>query len=226
MDNPTHINPAFDESLAGMDRLLAAMEDAVAAQLADVGRAFEEMSVDLARRVREKDKQLNTLADGVEQQVVSVLAKHQPLAEDLRHVVGALKMSIEYERAGDYIKHLAKGTYKLALHDERLGVVPSLGCLMKEVGSQFAAFVAARRGNDVEAATRVWLRDGRIDDLRTEAVREAFDNQKKGDGNVHSLIHAMSVAHNSERIGDKIKNLVEIFYQQKTGEALDIKIED
>lgn len=225
MDSFTHINPAFDESLAEMDSLLATMENTVAAQIADARQAFEEMSAALARNVRKKDKALNELAEDVERKVVSVLAKHQPVAEDLRHVIGALKMSIECERGGDYVKHLAKSIVKLAGHNQNLEVFPSLRHMLQEVGDMYAAYVVARRSNDVDAAVRVWLKDQRIDDLCSEVMREAYVNQNKGDGDVHSLVYAMSVARNTERIGDKIKNLVEIFYQQKTGELLDVKME-
>ncbi len=225
MNNATHINPAFDASLAEMDTLLIAMEDAVIAQITEARLAFVEMSASRARMVRKKDKALNCLAEDVELKVVTILAKHQPMADDLRYTVGALKMSIEYERTGDYVKHLAKSIAKLAAHDENLEVFPSLSRMLDEVEAMFISYRKARTTNDLDAAVRVWLKDQRIDDLCSEVVREAFENQKKGDGNVHSLIHAMSVAKNSERIGDKIKNLVEIYYQQKTGEHLDIKIE-
>ena len=217
-----HINPAFDEALAEMDAVLVEMEDAVVKQIKGARRAFSEMSVERARKVDKKDKHLNSLGEEIETKVVSVLAKHQPVAEDLRRVIGTLKMSIEYERTGDYVKNLANSIARLAGHDENLEVFPSLRRMLDEVSVMFNDYVTARRGKNIEEAVRVWLRDQRIDDLCSEVVREAFDNQKKGDGNVHSLIHALSVAKNSERIGDKIKNLVEIYYQQKTGEHLAI----
>lgn len=226
MEHSHHINPAFDQALAEMDDLLEAMEDAVLAQIVGARQAFQEMSATMAKGVRKKDKALNELAVQAEDKAIAVLVRHQPLAEDLRHTVGALKMTIEYERCADYVKHLAKGVSKLSAHNENLEVFPSLQHMLEEVEAQFTAAMAARRAGDTEEAVRVWLKDQRIDDLCAEAVRESFDNQKKGDGNVHSLLHAMSVARNIERIGDKIKNLMEILYKQKTGDALDIKVED
>lgn len=226
MDKPSHINPAFDAELADMEEQLAAMEDAVQAQISAAQQALNEMDAGLARDVRKKDKQLNQLAEEVEHKAVTILAKHQPMAEDLRRTIGALKMAIEYERGGDYVKHLAKSIVKLAAHHGNLEVFPSLRTMLEEVGAMFAAYTQARREGNLRAAERVWLQDQRIDDLCSDAVREAFDNQQKGDGNVHSLIQAISVAKNSERLGDKIKNLVEIFYLQKTGEHLDVKVDE
>ena len=226
MDHSHHINPAFDKALEEMDALLAEMEDAVLAQVVGARQAFQEMSVTMAKGVRQKDKEVNRLAVLAEDKAVAVLAFHQPLADDLRHTVGALKMSIEYERCADYVKHLAKSISKLSAHNENLEVFPSLQRMFEAVESQVGAAIAARRAGDPDEAVRVWLKDQRLDDLCSETVREAFDNQKKGDGNVHSLLHAMSVARNIERIGDKIKNLMEILYKQKTGDVLDVKVED
>lgn len=217
MEKQEHINPAFDVSLQQMEALLQQMEDAVQSQIENVRQAFKEMSEARARAVREKDAHLNRLAVEMETQTVTILAKHQPMADDLRRVIAALKMSIEYERGGDYVKNLAKSISRLAAHNENLEVFPALQKMLDDVGAMFAEYVASRRGGDLPAAERVWARDHRIDDLCSEAVREAYENLENGDGNIHSLIHAVSVAKNSERIGDKIKNLVEIYYRQRTG---------
>lgn len=218
----SHINPAFDSSIKKMDDLLATMEDSVAKQIDSARTAFSDMNAALAKEVRQKDKALNSLAKEVEAQAVLVLARHQPVAQDLRHVVSAMKMAVEYERVGDYVKHVAKSIGRLAAHNDDLEVFPILRKLAEEVEKMFSRFLAARRGSDVDKAVRVWMKDQRIDDLCSEAVREAFENQKKGDGDTHSLVNAVSVAKNLERVGDKIKNLVEIFYYHKTGEELDV----
>ena len=218
----SHINPAFDKAIRRMEELLTQMENAVGEQISSVRAAFSAMDAAMAKAVRRKDKELNSLAKQVEEQSILVLARHQPVAKDLRHTIGALKMAIEYERVGDYVKHLAKSTGRLAAHDEKLSVYPSLMTMSGEVEKMYGSFLRARRANDVDAAVKIWMKDQLIDDICSESVREAFENQKRGDGNVQSLVHAVSVAKNLERVGDKIKNLVEIFYYDKVGEELDI----
>jgi phosphate uptake regulator len=56
-------------------------------------------------------------------------------------------------------------------------------------------------------------------------IHDALKNHKQGDGNAHSLVQAVLVANNLERIGDRVKNLVEIFYYQKTGKTLESEYE-
>ena len=221
-----HTNPQFDTAIGKMEGALAQMEDAVAAQMEATRRLFDQMDVATAKKICGRDQKLNALAQQVEDTAVLVLARHQPVAEDLRHVVGALKMATEYERAADYVKNLAKSIGRLAAHDERLRVLPSLANMMQEAEAQFLRFVKARRAGDLTGVERVWIKDRRIDELCDDAVREAFDNQKGGEGNAHSLIHAVFIAKNAERIGDKIKNLAEIYYRQKKGEDLNIETDD
>ena len=223
MGTPHHFNPVFDRDLAAMDKLLEEMEDAVSAQIAGAQEAFAQKDTAMARSVRKRDKAVNRLAERVEKKVLVVLSRHQPVAEDLRHVIGALKMATEYERCADYVKHLAKSVAKLSLEKHHLEVNPALRAMLDEVAQMFAAGVEARRKGSSEDAARVWQQDAHIDALCKALVREVFANHKRGDGSARSLMHAMSVAKNSERIGDKIKNLMEILHKQKTGDALDVK---
>lgn len=220
-----HINPRFDSAIDGIDTLLAAMEEAVREQLVLVEEAFRNMDAVQAKVVRQKDAELNELSKQVEEKVVLALARHQPVAGDLRHMVGALKMAIELERAGDYIKHLAKNVVRLTGYRDEINISDYLQKLLDEVQKMFDNFCAARRADDVDAAVRVWVFDQTIDDLCSDAVRHAFENQNKGIGGAQGLVNQISIAKNLERIGDKIKNLVEIYYYQIKGDELDISLD-
>ncbi len=218
-----HANPAFDRDIAAVAGVLAEMEEEVAGQLLAVSAAFEEMNLSKAWAVRKHDAALNRQLETLEERTVAALARHQPVADDLRRIVGALKTGIEYERMGDYVKHFAKSVGKFVAHHESLEVFPLLSQMAALVREMFAEFRAAKNDGDLEKLSQVWLFDRRIDDACHAAVEDAFLNQRRGDGNAHSLVHAVSVAKNLERIGDKIKNLVEIHYRQETGVALDLE---
>lgn len=222
----SHANPAFDRDIAAVTALLAKMEGAVAEQIDAVSTAFDEMSLSQSRQVQKKDDSLNRQREELEELAVMALARHQPVADDLRRIVGALKMAIEYERMGDYVKHFAKSVGKFVVHHETLEVFPLLSDMTKAARKMFGDYRAARAAGDMDKLAEVWLRDQKIDDACHAAVQEAFTNQQRGDGNAHSLVHAVSVAKNLERLCDKIKNLVEIYYHQETGEALDLETDD
>lgn len=221
MENLPHSNPAYDREMAKMSRLLGEMESAVRAQLAEIETAFVEMSMERAREVRRNDSRLNEMEGKALQQAIAVLACYQPVAEDLRKVVGALFTAVEYERIGDYVKNFAASVEAFVSHKETLKIFPMLLDMMRDVRRQFEDCLAAVAADDLDAALRVRGADENIDRVFRKVVDEAVENQSAGDGNAHSLVHAISIASNLERIGDRVKNLAEVFYYRKTGRQLE-----
>ena len=222
-----HINPAFDQDISQMDGYLVKMESSISEQLKMIRTAFAEMDVSLAQQIRRQDRRLNDLAINLERCAVGILARHQPVAEDLRHAVGVIKMSIEYERAGDYIKSLAKSVVRMAAYDSQNDlIIPSLLHIIDKVTEQFELFCKARCQHDMEAAKTAWLKDQMIDDLCGEIIHLTLDSraQSKAVGN-HNLVDWVGAAKSLERFGDKVKNLVEIFHIEKTGEPLNIVLD-
>ncbi|MGI9307303.1 MAG: phosphate signaling complex protein PhoU [Gammaproteobacteria bacterium] len=221
LENLPHTNPAYDREMAKMTRLLGEMEETLRAQFAGIESAFAEMDLPRARAVWRNDSQLNEMEGRALRQAIAVLACYQPVAEDLRKVVGALYAAAEYERIGDYIKNFAKSVESFVSHEETLEIFPALLAMMKQVRGQFDGYLAARAADDLDAAIQIWRRDKDIDAAFRRTVNAAADNQTAGDGNAHSLMHAIAVAGNLERLGDRVKNLVEILYYEKTGRQLE-----
>ena len=221
MENLPHSNPAYDREMAKMTRLLGDMEAAVRAQMADIETAFAEMNSERARAVRGNDSRLNEMEGRALKQAIAVLACYQPVAEDLRKVVGALFTAAEYERIGDYVKNFATSVEAFVSHEETLKIFPMLLDMMREVRRQFEECLAAVAADDLDAALAVRREDKKIDRIFRKVVDAAVENQSGGDGNAHSLVHAISIASNLERIGDRVKNLAEVFYYRKTGRQLE-----
>src|SRR4051812_36236846 len=79
--------------------------------------ALVHRDADLARLVVEADRQIDRLEVEVEEDCLKILALHQPVASDLRFVVGVLKMNNDLERMGDLAEGIAKKAAYLAEHD-------------------------------------------------------------------------------------------------------------
>ena len=216
-----HTNPAYDREMQKMRGLLTDMENAVHGQLSDLEKAFASMNSQQADTISENDHRLNAMEGMALRQAIAVLACYQPVAEDLRTVVGTLLAAVEYERIGDYVKNFAKSIKLFVSHDEKLKVFPHLLEMTAAVRTQFENYLAAAEKDDLDAAMKVWRGDVAIDKHFHLVVREAVDYQGGGDGNTHSLMHVVTVASNLERMGDRVKNLVEILYYRKTGKMLE-----
>lgn len=226
IESTPHTNPAYDREMAKMTRMLRDMEETLRTQLADLEKAFADMDIRQARGVRHNDSRLNDMEGQALRQAIAVLACYQPVAEDLRKVVGTLYTAMEYERIGDYVKNFAKSVEAFVAHEESLKIFPMLLEMMRDVRELFEEYLRAHTAEDLPAALAVWQRDEQIDRIFRKVVHEAAENQSAGDGNAHSLVHAISIASNLERLGDRVKNLVEIFYYRKTGKPLDMEKND
>ena len=219
-DTIPHTNPAYDREMNKMTQLLSDMETVLCEQLNDLEVAFSKMDSQQANGICKRDLRLNEMEGKALKQSISVLACYQPVAEDLRTVISSLHTAAEYERMGDYVKNNAHSVELFSNKHETLKIFPMLLKMTRAVRTQFEQYIKARDNDDLEAAHKVWEGDSEIDKTFKEAINEAANNQSAGDGNAHSLIHATTIASNLERLGDRVKNLVEIFHYRKTGKQM------
>lgn len=215
-----HTNPAHDQEMDKMAALIKHMENTLSSQFDAVCQIFLEMDTEQAKLIHRNDLKLNDAEGRALRQAIAVLARYQPVAEDLRTVIGAIYAAAEYERMGDYIKNLTRSIVKLAKNDNNLRVFPTLNNMAQKVHDQFKRYLEIKQGDDLEKAIEIWKEDEVIDEQFQDAVNEAVENQSDGDGDGKSLIYAVTIANNLERMGDRIKNLVELFYYRKTGQAM------
>ena len=222
--NIPHTNPAYDREMEKMTHLLNKMENTLCSQLSEIEIAFTDMDPKQAHKIQENDLLLNKMEGKALKQAIAVLACYQPVAEDLRKVVSALYAATEYERIGDYVKNFAKSIESFILYKENLKIFPTLLSMVRDVRRQFESYLTAYNDEDINAALSVLHNDQEIDKTFRHIVNEAVRNHNAGDGNAHSLLQVIAIASNLERIGDRIKNLVEIFYYRKTGQQLESKV--
>lgn len=213
-----HIVKSFDDQLNRLGNVIAEMGGLAEAQLADAMEALIRRDTDRAIRVAAADKRIDGLESEVDQLAVSLLALRQPMARDLRDVIGALKVSSMIERVGDYAKNVAKRTSALA---EVPPVPPAftvarLGRLTQEMFKEaLDSYIAC----DPESADRVWARDEEADALYTSIFRELLTYMMEDPRNITSCTHLLFVAKNLERVGDHATNIAEMTHFLVHGKA-------
>lgn len=204
-----HIVRSFDDQLASLDNLIAEMGGLAEVQLAEAIEAMVRRDVDRASRVILADCRLDELEVQVDRQSVTMLALRQPMAQDLRDVIGALKTANILERIGDYAKNIAKRTAVLA----EMPPVPAaqtvarLGSFAQEmIKDALDAYIA----RDVEKAEEVRMRDRDLDALYTSIFRELLTYMMEDPRSITSCTHMLFIAKNFERIGDHATNIAEV----------------
>src|SRR6266853_960836 len=111
-----HTTKAFDIDLQELTRMVAEMGGLAEKQVADAVDALAERDADRAQRTVAADPSIDALQRDIEEKAVLTIARRQPMAVDLREIVGALRVSNDLERIGDLAKNIVEGR---ALADER-----------------------------------------------------------------------------------------------------------
>ncbi len=214
-----HIHHSYDVELSRLEAILAEMGGRCEQQIELALRALETRDDETARRVVAADQNVDRLEREAEELVVRLFALRQPVAVDLRTVLGALKVANGYERIGDNIKHIAKRTLELnaAASVAAMAEVVELGRAV-QAALHAANNAAARR--DADAAIRVWESDAGIDEqyLRASNAISACSEADPRQGG--ACLHLHFVAKALERIGDHATNLSEVVAFQVLGRRL------
>lgn len=165
-----------------------------------------------ARETIEKDKEINRLDYEINEKVIMLITKQQPIATDLRMMMAALKISTDFERMGDNAANIAHIRLRVKITDHyvltRLKTMGKLAILMLE------DLNTAVKNEDITLIKEIIERDQDIDDLYINIVNTTYliDNDPFVAGQAHLA------ARNLERVGDHISNIAESVYYFLTGE--------
>ncbi len=214
-----HIVKSFDSELSALTAAIARMGELSQTQLAGALDALLLRDTVAAARVVREDFEVDEIERDLDARAIRVLALRQPIARDLREVLSALRIGIEFERICDFAANIAKRAIALnaTSPDEWINELAELGNLALK---QLAAVVAAFRERDATKAMQVWAQDEAIDDVHTGIYRRLIDFMKADPSRVAIGAHLLFIAKNIERIGDHATNVAESVYYLITGENL------
>jgi phosphate transport system protein len=204
-----HTIKAFDTDLQDLSRMVAEMGGLAEKQVAEAVDALAKRDTALAQRVVVADANIDTLQREIEEKSVLTIARRQPMAVDLREVVGALRLANDLERVGDLAKNIAKRV--IALNGEfpppKLirGVEHMTDLLLEQLKMVLDAY--ARR--DISRAMAVWRGDEEIDAVCNSVLRELLTYMMEDPRNITFCIHLLFCAKNIERMGDHATNIAE-----------------
>ena len=184
--------------------------------------ALKKRDVKAATEVYHADTQVNEKRYAIENSVLILIATQQPLAHDLRLLAALLEVSAEIERMGDYAKGIAKVVIKLSDFDipipikdiEQMATL-ALGMLRKSL----SAFVT----EDAVAAKAIPLEDDKVDVVYNRVLRHVVDLMVEKPQIIDHANLLMWVAHNLERMADRVSNICERTIFVATGELMEIE---
>jgi phosphate transport system protein len=214
-DLPTrvdHTTKAFDVDLQEITRKVAEMGGVAERQIADAIRALMERDMDLAERVIATDPTIDTMQHEVEEKAILTIARRQPMAVDLREIVGAMRVCNDLERIGDHAKHIAKRVVALDLDLHPQKLIRGVEHMAKLVLGLLKQVLDAYASRDLATALVVWHGDEEVDALCTSLFRELLTYMMEDPRNITFCMHLMFCAKDIERIGDHATNIAETVY--------------
>jgi len=215
-----HTAKAFDVDLHEITRLVSQMGGLAEKQVADSIETLVRRDVGEATRVVSADKEIDLLQTAIEEKCVLTIARRQPLAVDLRQIVGALRIANDMERIGDLAKNISKRVDSLDSKFEPPSIMRGIEHMATMVLEQLKQVLDSFAARDVEKAMVVWRSDEEIDAMCTSLFRELLTYMMEDPSHITFCLHLMFCAKNIERMGDHATNIAETVYYMVEGHPL------
>jgi phosphate transport system protein len=218
---PEHTVRAFDADLHELTRMVTEMGGLVARQIGDAVNALASHDVELARRIVVADAAIDGLQRDIEEKAILTIARRQPMAVDLREIVGSLRIATGLERVGDYAKSIGKRVIASATQIGPAAAVDGLHRMAGLVLTALRQVLEAYAQRDVARALAVWRGDEAIDAANKALFHQLLTTMMADPGMVPSCTHLLFCAKNLERMGDHATNIAETVYYIVQGTPLD-----
>lgn len=221
-----HTVTSFDEDLNAIDRLVHDMGDLAADMVVASTRSLVETDAVLAQRVISDDAIMDARQRELDDRAITLIAKRQPVAQDLRAVVGAIRMAADLERIGDLAKNISKRVSAVGEGSAPRSLSHSIDAMAQSVVAQVHEVIAAYEARDAEKLKLLRAADENIDIQYTRVFRELLTYMMEDPRNITMCTHLLFCGKNLERVGDHSTNIAEQAYFLATGQSLTSDVED
>ena len=171
-------------------------------------RSLIGQDVAAAEQCARADDEIDKIQATLEMRILTVIARRQPAASDLRFLGAALQALADIERAGDYAEHVAEAGVRLAA-EPRLKKYLDLERIFEVLADMIDTTAKAIAEADVAAARRAHAMDNEIDDLYDQIQRELLTYMLSDTTSIGRATELAAVARFLERLGDHIENVNE-----------------
>ena len=221
--NSQHIVRAYDEELALLGNRIASMGGHAERMVEQSVAALIASDQALARKVIADDMVLDEGQRWIDDRAILLIAKRQPMADDLREIIGTIRIAADLERVGDLGKSIAKRVVAISDARQPVRLFRGLEALATLALTQLKQVLDVYASRTVEAISLMRDRDEEIDAMYTSLFRELLTYMMEDPRNISPCTHLLFCAKNIERIGDHATNIAETVYYVVTGEQLPLE---
>lgn len=216
-----HIVRSYDEDLERLNNMVMEMGGMAQAQFHRAMEALLKRNEEVANAIVMEDERIDSLERELDLYTVELIARRQPMADDLRIVIAGLRVSANLERIGDYAKNIAKRTTVLSQGPNMASAMNTLRRMGSLVEAMLNNVLDAFSTHDLDKADQVRAQDTEVDMLHTSLFRELLTHMMEDPRTITTCAHLLFVAKNVERIGDHVTSIAEQIYFMVKGEVPD-----
>lgn len=217
-----HILHFVDEELKSLHTLVSKMAELVFSQLCHSLESLKKIDPNLAEQVIQREREVNQLEVAADSEILIILARLSPVADDLRYVMAASKIINDLERIGDEAGKIAN--FVLFLHTGRdhdpatypLDDVYVVGDL--SITTLHHALQAVAESDEAKAKAIIHDHKALDDQFKVGVHRLMNGPQPKNDYQVSHSVRVVLILNALERVGDHAQNLAESVIFHVTGE--------
>lgn len=214
------VRKSYETEMARVRQVITGMgEKSVAAIRSAVG-ALVAGKPEMADLARHYEKEVDSLYEAMDEELITTIATQQPLASDLRFIVASLKIASEIERTADYGNNIAKIVQKkMALLDpEPVRQVAETVQRMGELATAMLSdAVKAYADNDADLATQVIERDSEVNTLNKALFRVLAETAYANVKSQETILQVHTAIRYIERVADRSTNISEWVFYAATG---------
>ena len=215
-----HTVKSYEAELTLLDQKLSQMGGMVERLLGNAFEALERRDPRLASEAIASDRAIDILQAEIEELAISMIARRQPMASDLRRIVSTLKVAGDLERIGDLAKNISKRALAIASETRPHSLIAGLRHMAELAMASLKNVLDAYATRDDAKALQVWRSDTDIDALYNSVFRELLTYMMEDPRNISLCTHLLFGAKNIERIGDHATNIAETVHYMVKGEPL------
>ncbi len=216
-----HTIKAFDAELHELSGKILEMGGLVEKQIGDAIGALTQHDLAVAQEIISADAKIDWMQREIEEKAILTIARRQPMAVDLREIVGVLRIANGLERIGDYAKNIGKRTIATGSDIGPAAAVHGLQRMADLVLAALKQVLDAYARRDLTQALAVWRADEAIDAANNSLFRELLTYMMEDPRNIRPCTHLLFCAKNIERMGDHATNIAETIYYMVKGVPLE-----
>ncbi len=211
----------FEKKLKQLEHDVLSLGDMVERAIYRSVEALKGRDLAAAGHIIADDRKINEKRHTIEQKCIELLATQQPVANDLRVIIAILNIIVDLERMADHAEGIAKVVLMIG-YERRLKPLIDIPRMADKAREMLREALSAFTRRDVEAAKRICAEDDEVDHLHDQVYRELLTFILEDSRTITRATRLLWVAHNLERIADRVTNICERVVFMVTGEMIEI----